>query len=933
MQKSEKWLIVTEKPSVANDIAKALGNFTKNSDHYDGSDFLITWAVGHLVELLSPEEIDPKYKRWLLQDLPIIPQKFEYKPKEGQKERLEGIKSLAKRANVGGFVNACDAGREGELIFREVYDYCGVQKPMKRLWLQSMTLDSIRTEFKGLKKGSDFDALGDAARCRAESDWLIGMNATRALTKRLKSKSQQGSAWSVGRVQTPTLTLLVKRELDHLKHRPEPYWTVEGRFSTPTHEYSGNWFDPHFKKSASAEEEDSAAVREKEDRIFDQDRVGKIEADVKAHAAQASATETRKESKETPPQMFDLTMLQREANRRFGMSASRTLQAAQRLYEKHKALTYPRTDSKYLPEDYEQTCVDVIKRVGPAEPGLAKFAAGILKTGLLNKARVFNNKMISDHFAIIPTGEFPKLEGDDARIFDLVLKRFLAAFMTPAIWAKVERITKVGSQNFRTRVQDLQEQGWRGVYGLDSEEESSLPKLDPKDATGDKAVGVGFLGVEPQTNATKPPPRFSEARLLSLMENAGKSVEDESIAEALKERGIGTPATRADIIENLIAKEYVNRAGKALRPTSKGIRLVDVLFRIPVSTLSSVELTGEMESDLKKMEKGAAKRSTFMQNMINFTTDVVEKARTFDFDEIYRKDPPLGPCPRCKQREVVESFWAYKCQGGKDVCDFIIWKDKNQRYIDRSVAQEVLHGAVAGPFEFFTSGGTPFESCLKVVPEKGLVLCDASGTPTESTSATESVLYEERLETTFLNLPGRLYETESAFHFEFLTPAAEAAAAAVAAAQAAASGVAPAPAVAVKGAKKGKAGAKAAAGDAAPAAPKKPAKAKGPARLSARMPKNLCSHPVTLEEFRRYVVEGATPAITDFKSKRGRPFAARLQMKPNGSFEFKFESRKKQEAPADGAEAKPAAPKKKAASSKAKIVKKAASTDGSAPAS
>lgn len=391
------------------------------------------------------------------------------------------MKNLAKKSDVVGFINACDAGREGELIFREIYDFCSQDKPFKRLWLQSMTSEAIRKEFDSLKPGKEFDNLGDAARCRAESDWLIGMNATRAVTKRLKTKNTKG-VWSVGRVQTPTLALIAKRELDHLKHRPEPYFTLEGRFSTPTHEYSGVWFDPNFKKSQTAEDDDSLSNKEKEDRIFSKERLESILNDFSLNKSNAKASETRKESKEIAPQLFDLTLLQREANRKLGMSASRTLQAAQRLYERHKLLTYPRTDSRYLPEDYVNYTNDVIKEFSALPTEFSKACKKILKTGLLNKERVFNNKYVSDHFAIIPTGKLPaeKLDGDDARIFDLVLKRFFAAFMSHAVWAKVERITKVGEQSFRTRVQDLQEPGWREVYGLDTEEESKLPKLNEK---------------------------------------------------------------------------------------------------------------------------------------------------------------------------------------------------------------------------------------------------------------------------------------------------------------------------------------------------------------------------------------------------------------------------------------------------------------------
>jgi len=896
MTGSGKWLIITEKPSVAGDIAKALGGFEKKSEYYESESYYITWAVGHLLELLSPEDLDPKYKRWLLQDLPILPDHFEYKPKDGQKERLETIRSLANRNSVVGLINACDAGREGELIFRELYDFVGTKKPMRRLWLQSMTHDAIRKEFASLRDGREFDSLGDAARCRAESDWLIGMNGTRAVTRRLKPKAQKGVSWSVGRVQTPTLALIVKRETEFLRHRPEPYWTIEGRFSTDTHEYSGQWFDSLFKKPEVTDEDDSF-VREKDDRIFSKPQLDKILIELQAKKDNATASETRKESREIAPQMFDLTTLQREANRRFGMPASRTLQAAQRLYEKHKVLTYPRTDSKNLPEDYVENVKSVLSKFGDSKLDVAGVSRRIMSRGLLNKDRVFNNKGISDHFAIIPTGEIPAgLEGDDQRIFDLVSKRFLAAFMPPAVWAKVERITKVGDYNFRTRVSDLQEQGWREVYGKDSEDESSLPKLHPTDANA--SVRVKTEELQSQENATKPPPRLTEAKLLSLMEHCGRTIDSEEIADALRDKGIGTPATRAEIIENLIGKEYVARAGKTLRATAKGIRLLDVLNRVPVDGLASVELTGEMEFALKQMERGAKSRRDFMNDMVKYTQDVVEKTRGFDYEELYGKERSLGQCPACRKGEIFESFWGYKCSQ-KDDCKFIIWKEKNQRYLDRSLVADLLNKPVVGPVEFATLSGTTYSTFL-TVNDKGVFFCDEHGQPTEALPGAEvKVLHEEQLPETFLSVPGRLIETEIAYLCEFgATPAAEADS------RNADDESPEQKTTKKKTTRKPKAAAK--------------VSAKKPKKLMARMPKVLCGHAVSRDEFRSFVMTGMTPAITDFKSKKGRPFAASLHLKSNGNFEFKFESRKK----LLGEDEKPKARAKKPAS-KAKVVKKA----------
>lgn len=913
MEKSGKWLVITEKPSVAADIAKALGGFEKLGEYYESSNYVVTWAVGHILELYAPEDIDPKYKRWLIQDLPIIPEKFEYKPKSGQEKRLDVIRKLADKKEIVGLVNACDAGREGELIFREIADHCDTGKRMKRLWLQSMTANAIRTEFQRLKEGKEYDSLADAARCRSESDWLIGMNVTRAMTRRLATRAKRGEAWSIGRVQTPTLALVVRREMEVLAHRAEPFWTVEASFSTPTHEYSAYWFDQNFKKTQVQDDEDVSAGREKDDRIFEKSKLEKILKDLTASKDSARAIETRKESKEIAPQLFDLTLLQREANRRFGMSASRTLQAAQRLYEKHKLLTYPRTDTRYLPEDYELVCKEIIQGFASGSMPHAKTCSEIIKRGLLNKERIFNNKEISDHFAIIPTGEFPSepLEGDDGRIFDLVLKRFLAAFMPVAVWAKVERTTTVGSSLFRTRVQDLQEPGWRGVYGLDSEEESRLPRLDAMGvkALSDSTYPVGLLKFESPENLTKPPSRLTEAKLLFLMEHCGRSLDDDNMAEALKEKGIGTPATRAEVIENLVGKEYVQRIGRFLKPTVKGIRLVDIVGRIPVSLLASVELTGEMEYDLKLMEKGKKSRREFMGEMIRFTRDMVSKTKEFDYDGLYEKDAPLGTCPACRKGDVIETFWSYRCTENK-TCEFNVWKEKNQRYIDRSVMADILKNGRIGPLEFYSNGGTSYSAWLGNAGT-GIMLFDDTGKPMETAPGAEvKILGEYSVEQTFLGVPGKIIETENSYVCEFIVNSAENSS--VPEVQAGEGST--------KTKKKTSSKAKAKSKE----KPAKEAKAKKPPKKKvARMPKMLCQHPMSLDDFRNYVVTGSTSEILDFKSKKGRPFGASLHMKPDGSFEFKFVSRKKA-MEAQGIVETPKPKRAKTKGGKAKVVKKQA---------
>ncbi|MDJ0787361.1 MAG: DNA topoisomerase, partial [Myxococcota bacterium] len=593
-----KALIITEKPSVARDIAAALGGFREEDGYWESDDYVVTFAVGHLLELLEPEEVDEKYKRWVLDVLPILPERFQLKKKKGQSDRIRTIDKLAKRDDVDRVVNACDAGREGELIFRELAQFLDFQKPIHRLWLQSMTKGSIQKGFEELIPGREMEGLGQAAECRAWTDWLIGMNATRAITKRMASKREK-VAWAAGRVQTPTLALLVGRELEVLAHVPRPYWQVKATFEHEGQPYEATWFDPGFKPG---EDEDL-----RDDRIFDEARA---EAVVQAVSGQAGeARETRKPSRESAPTLFDLTALQREANRRFGWSARRTLGAAQRLYEAHKLLTYPRTDSKCLPEDYRGNVDEILSNfAGASDAGAeyAPFARTLQEAGRLNEDKIFNDAGVSDHFAIVPTGNMPPadLSGDDKRLFDYVVRRFFGAFYPPAVWERVERTTTVAGESFRTRARTLREPGWRAVLpGGDDEVEERLPALLPGQ---DEASGVAIAGREATLEAeeTRPPPRLSEARLLSLMENAGKNVEDEEAAAALQERGLGTPATRADIIENLILKGYAVRLGKSLRPTVKGIRLIDTLQRINVDRLASAQLTGEIERHLAEVEEG-----------------------------------------------------------------------------------------------------------------------------------------------------------------------------------------------------------------------------------------------------------------------------------------------------------------------------------------
>ena len=721
-----KHLIIAEKPSVAKDIAKALGGCKDEKEYLESENNIITWAVGHLVEFIAPEEIDPKYKAWKLEDLPIIPKSFSLKAKDKCTTRLRIIAKLAKRADVEAVVNACDAGREGELIFRELVSFCKIKKPILRLWLQSMTPEAIRSGFASLKPGTDYENLYQAAQCRAEADWLIGINSTRALTRRLKTRTEKVS-WSAGRVQTPTLAMLQSHELDILKFRPAPYWRLKAKFDIPInqenetkpHTYEAVYFDSKFDPKQISEEKN---FKGRDEAVFDRAVAEHIEQAVKGRQAQVE--ETRKNKPEAAPPLFDLTSLQREANRRFGLSAKSTLAAAQRLYESHKLITYPRTSSRCLPTDY----VGQVKRIwsgmttyaSRAEEGGLNFplyataAQKLLaEPKLRNYGKIFDDSRISDHFAIIPTTQLAgrNLRDDEAKIYNLILRRFLAAFFPPAVTTVIERITTVKVENetftFRTKGNFLSEKGWKEVYGYDSKEEcSALPELK---ASPQVPALARNKEIALKDEMTKPPTRITEARLLSLMENAGKQVEDEELSNAIEETGLGTPATRAEIIEALLTRGYIERADRALKTTTKGIILIDLLKRIGCHRLASPELTGRMEYNLNQVEHGTYKRKAYMNDIVDYTKEIVSKTKNFEYADIYADEKPLGLCPVCHKHQVYEKMRFYACEAnqGKDGegCSFIVWKDKNGRYIDTRTMSELLEKGETDYLEGFKGSG------------------------------------------------------------------------------------------------------------------------------------------------------------------------------------------------------------------------------------
>ncbi len=850
-----KSLIITEKPSVARDIAGALGGFAEQDGYWESDAHVMSFAVGHLFELLEPEELDEKFKRWTLDVLPIVPDRFEIKKKKGQSERIRVIEKLLRRKDVDRVINACDAGREGELIFREIVRFLGNRKPIDRLWLQSMTQTAIREGFARLRPGEELEPLGQAAECRACTDWLIGMNATRALTKRLKSRKERG-AWSAGRVQTPTLALLVEQEFRVLAHVPRPYWRVTASFDQNGNSYTGTWHDPDFQP----DDDD----QRKDDRIFDESRAQAIAAAVQGRAGVAE--ETRKPSREAAPPLFDLTSLQRDANRRYGWSARRTLGAAQRCYESHKLLTYPRTSSRCLPSDYRETVNRVLESyagAGAASPAaeFARFARHLLGAGLENQARVFDDSGVSDHFAIIPTGLLPQreLRGDDQRLYDLVLRRFFGAFHPPALWERVERITEVSGERFRSRARTLVERGWRSVLANGTnEEEERLPALrtGENNASG---VEVRTSAVEIDADQTKPPARITEARLLSLMENAGKWLEDENLAAALHEKGLGTPATRADIIENLIVKGYAVRLGKALRPTVKGIRLIDTLKRIHIDRLASAELTGEIERHLMQVEHGDRTHTEFLDEMKEYATEIVERARSFEYEEVYGSDPPLGPCPRCG-RPVYESAWFYRCLTPPEVepdddCPMRFWKDTSGRYLDRAAVEALLRDGHTGVLDGFTArNGRTYRGSIEIDREQWKLSVHSEGWNEEA--ASDQAQYEVNTEPL-----GRCPICEE---FDVVETPTEFACAERLKEQ----NQTETPA------KDGK-------------------RRKKPKVCGFVMPRTVCKREIDREEFLVYLRTGKTELLEDFTSRFGRPFSATLVLKENGRHGFEFPPRKK----------------------------------------
>jgi DNA topoisomerase-3 len=692
-----KTLVIAEKPSVGRDLAGVLpDSFTQSKDktHLAGGDYIITWAIGHLVGLADPEKYDESLKKWRFKDLPIVPEKFKLVPNDDKaKKQLQAVHRLMKDDEIDLIVNACDAGREGELIFAYTYETSGVRKPVKRLWLNSMTKKAIEAAFAELREGAEMRLLEEAARSRSEADWLVGMNATRAASIRLRAAFD--GAVSLGRVQTPTLALVVRRELEIRAFVPEPYWLVEALFAASGERlYSGRYLGGKRIPEADA----ATIVRDVEGKTG---RITKLE---------------KKDERESPQLLYDLTSLQRHANTLFGFSARRTLAAAQKLYEEHKAITYPRTSSRFLTSDMIGEIKPTAALVGH-NARYAKAAAYVTGLERLPLGRVVNDKKVEDHHAIIPTRsehDLTKMGPDESRVYDLVAKRFLAVFHPDAVYERTRVETTVAAHVFRTSGRVLLEAGWKAVYG----EEAQTERRDVDDTGGDQLLPVLHEGEDAETREveslrkeTQPPRRFTEASLLAAMETAGKDIEDAELREAMKDSGIGTPATRAAIIERLIQVGYLEREGRALHATDKGVQVISLLGSHP---LTSAELTGDWERRLGLIEQGQDTRPAFMSDIVTFTKETVEELDKLKGVKIERAN--LGPCPVCG-RDVIENRKGYSCWTKDDPgCGFVIWKKKANKILPPAVVKELMETRrTAKPVAGFKGrSGRSFSAKLKL---------------------------------------------------------------------------------------------------------------------------------------------------------------------------------------------------------------------------
>jgi len=698
-----KTLVIAEKPSVALDISRALSGFSRANDYFESEHYVLSSSVGHLLGLVAPN--DPVRGKWSFANLPVIPTAFALNPIDKRAiERLKLLVKLLKRKDVTHLINACDAGREGELIFRYIVQYANVNKPIRRLWLQSMTQSAIRDAFQNLREDDELKPLEAAARARAEADWLVGINGTRAMTA-FNSKDGGFFKTPVGRVQTPTLAIVNEREARIRGFVPRDYWEVHASFVAAAGFYAGRWFDPHFAKDPQDPEKRDA-------RLWSQTAAHTIVAACRDQPG--TVTEESKPSTQLSPALFDLTSLQREANARFGFSARNTLALAQTLYERHKALTYPRTDSRYLPEDYLPTVKQTVQALAAggsnAAASMQPFAHRLdAENWVRPNRRIFDNKKVSDHFAIIPTPQVPKdLNEAEKRIYELVTRRFLAVFYPAAEFRVTTRVTQVSGHHFKTEGKVLITPGWLAIYGREAQgDDTTLVPVENGET-------VRTDTIEARALSTKAPPRYTEATLLSAMESAGKLVNDEDLREAMSERGLGTPATRASIIEGLLNENYLRREGRELAPTAKARQLMTLLSGLGVNELTSPELTGEWEYRLKQIEQRQLDAKVFMRDIAQMTQVIVKRAKEYERDTVPGDYATLKtPCPHCGN-VVKENYRRYACTH----CDFSIGKHPGGRTFELPEVEELLARREIGPLTGFISKmGRPFAALLRINDE------------------------------------------------------------------------------------------------------------------------------------------------------------------------------------------------------------------------
>ncbi len=724
-------VVIAEKPSVAADIAKVLGVTSKQDTHWQSDEIWITWAVGHLLELKTPEEYDEGFKNWRksIDKLPFIPESFQLKPITGRgnnRKQLTAIKKMITSKDCKEVVNACDAAREGELIFRRIIEFSKVKCKTSRMWLQSLTNDAINDAWNNRASSSDYEPLRDAAVSRAEADWIIGMNGSRVAATFLRTTRNDKRSLSLGRVQTATLAMIVDHEISILSHNPEPFWELEGQFESGDAVWTARW-------ERSGHKDDPEKPEIKAHRIVEVKEKEMLE-EILASEDDFTVSQTDRESKEKPPLNFDLTSLQREANNMWSWSARRTLSVAQELYDSHKLTTYPRTDSRHLPEDMMESISKTIRQLG-AQDKLNEHSKRLVENGLKNVKRNFDNSKVSDHYAIIPTGKIPSggLSADAAKLYDLIARQFLASFHPESVWKVEKRTATKQNQNFIKEARSLSTPGWRAVRPKKQDLPDGWGKL-PKNPCAATLTSHEF-----KEEKTKPPGRLKEAGLLRLMEHAGKKIDDEELAAAMKGKGLGTPATRAETIEKLISREFIGRGrGGSLRATAHGIKLIDILRRIPVDWITSAELTGDMESKLDGVQRGSNKRDSYMSEIKDRVKELVDKIRDHDRSELYSNQEPIGACPLCSS-DVGETILSYICsenQGRDQGCSFVMWKDASGRWFDRTTASRLLEAkSIENLHGFFSRSGEGYEVTVNIESNGKVAIAGSGGETTDATDA------------------------------------------------------------------------------------------------------------------------------------------------------------------------------------------------------